>query len=235
MQKRHPYSLIGIDGNAFSIINYTIKAMKQCGYSNDAIECYKQEAFLGDYDNLLSVSCTMIDNCNKSQGFDDFQQLMKGHDNLTYVDAGFGGVQNRRENLVNESFELDDEYDIEDDENFIGDDSYRHVYATLYKYLQGALDIIKSRHIPYNQIIIKRCINELCADDDFWEYDIDMPLPEKREINEAASQLQTIIKNYLVNAINNLLDDPDIEFSQYDVKVALTQILLPNSKIWIRL
>lgn len=27
-EKRHPYSLIGIDGNAYSIVTYTINAMK---------------------------------------------------------------------------------------------------------------------------------------------------------------------------------------------------------------
>jgi len=40
----------------------------------------------GDYDHLLSTSCIMVDNCNKLSGFDEFQQLMKGHDDLDYVD-----------------------------------------------------------------------------------------------------------------------------------------------------
>ena len=56
MEKRHPYSLIGIDGNAFSVIGYVINAMKQCGYSRDAINMYKTDALSDDYNNLLSLS-----------------------------------------------------------------------------------------------------------------------------------------------------------------------------------
>jgi len=93
MGKRHPYSLIGIDGNAFAIISYVANAMKQCGYSRDAITVYKSEALSGDYNNLLSISIKMIDNCNILSGYDDpIQQMMKGHDNLDYVDYPYTGT-----------------------------------------------------------------------------------------------------------------------------------------------
>ena len=53
-EKRHPYSLIGIDGNAYSVISYTLNAMRECGYSKDAQETYKSECFSSDnYDDLL--------------------------------------------------------------------------------------------------------------------------------------------------------------------------------------
>ena len=116
MNERHPYSLIGIDGNAFSIMAYVTNAMKQCGYSRNAIQCYRDEAMSDDYDHLLNISCVMIDNCNKAGGFDEFQQLMKGHDDLEYVDYPYTGVQNKTEQLVNEDFDPWDPFgDFEDD------------------------------------------------------------------------------------------------------------------------
>ena len=93
MEKRHPYSLIGIDGNALAVIGYVINAMKQCGYSRDAINMYKTDAVTGDYNNLLSLSIQMIDNCNILSGYDDpMQQMMKGIDDLDYVDHPYSGT-----------------------------------------------------------------------------------------------------------------------------------------------
>ncbi len=104
MEKRHPYSLIGIDGNAFSVIGYVINAMKQCGYSRDAINMYKTDALSEDYNNLLSLSLQMIDNCNILSGYDDpMQQMMKGIDDLEYVDHPYSGIQNKREKLIDEN------------------------------------------------------------------------------------------------------------------------------------
>jgi len=93
MEKRHPYSLIGIDGNAFAIMAYVANAMKQCGYSKDAINMYRTDAMSGDYDDLLCLSMQMIDNCNILSGYDDpMQQMMKGHDDLDYVDYPHTGT-----------------------------------------------------------------------------------------------------------------------------------------------
>ena len=58
------YDLVGIDGNAFNIIGYVIKAMKEQGFSNDEIARYKEEATASNYDHLLSVSMQKIDACN---------------------------------------------------------------------------------------------------------------------------------------------------------------------------
>jgi hypothetical protein len=74
MEKRHPYSLIGIDGNAFSIMSYVANAMKQCGYSRDAINMYRTDAISGDYNDLLCLSMQMIDNCNILSDYDDPMQ-----------------------------------------------------------------------------------------------------------------------------------------------------------------
>ena len=59
------YSLVGIDGNAFSIIAYVKRAMKQERISKEAIEQYIKEAMLSDYDHLLMVSIDKIDELNR--------------------------------------------------------------------------------------------------------------------------------------------------------------------------
>ena len=59
------YSLVGIDGNAFSIIGYVSKAMKENGFSKHEIKIYQNEAMSGNYDNLLIVSMKMIDKINE--------------------------------------------------------------------------------------------------------------------------------------------------------------------------
>lgn len=62
------YSLVGLDGNAFSIMNYVKKAMQETKFSRDEINTYLQEAQSKDYNHLLAVSCAVIDNCNEKRG-----------------------------------------------------------------------------------------------------------------------------------------------------------------------
>lgn len=59
------YSLVGIDGNAFSIMAYVSKAMKENGFSKEEVKNYQNEAMSGNYDNLLIVSMKMIDKINE--------------------------------------------------------------------------------------------------------------------------------------------------------------------------
>ena len=47
--------LLGEDGNAFSILARTIKAMRRAGVSDDKIKEFKKEAFHGDYNHLLAT------------------------------------------------------------------------------------------------------------------------------------------------------------------------------------
>lgn len=58
------YDLVGIDGNAFAIMGYVINAMKNEGYSKQDIEKYYTNATSSNYDHLLCVSVTMIDDIN---------------------------------------------------------------------------------------------------------------------------------------------------------------------------
>ena len=59
------YDLVGVDGNAFAVIGYVLKAMKECKMSKEEQSDYQTKAMSGDYDNLLVVSVEMIDKCNE--------------------------------------------------------------------------------------------------------------------------------------------------------------------------
>lgn len=59
------YDLVGVDGNAFAVMGYVLKAMKECKMSKEEQSDYQTKAMSGDYDHLLAVSIEMIDICNK--------------------------------------------------------------------------------------------------------------------------------------------------------------------------
>ena len=59
------YSLVGVDGNAFSIMGYTAKAMKNVGFTKDEVDQMYAEATSSDYDNLLMVCGDYIDMVNE--------------------------------------------------------------------------------------------------------------------------------------------------------------------------
>lgn len=57
------YTLVGVDGNAFAVMGYTARALKQTGH-RDLVEQMHKEATAGDYDNLLAVCMKYIDIAN---------------------------------------------------------------------------------------------------------------------------------------------------------------------------
>lgn len=57
------YSLIGVDGNAFAILGYTARALKQTGH-RDLVDKMYDEAKSGDYYNLIAVCDRYIDIAN---------------------------------------------------------------------------------------------------------------------------------------------------------------------------
>lgn len=59
------YNLVGIDGNAFSVMGYVAKAMKEQHHTTEEIENYRKDAMSSDYSHLLTVSVDMIDKCNE--------------------------------------------------------------------------------------------------------------------------------------------------------------------------
>ena len=58
------YDLVGVDGNAFSVMGYVRRALKETGL-RDLMEEYSNKAMSGDYNNLLSVSIEYLDKANE--------------------------------------------------------------------------------------------------------------------------------------------------------------------------
>ena len=57
------YSLVGVDGNAFSVMGYTARALEKSGHK-DMVKCMQERAMSGDYANLLNVCQRYIDIAN---------------------------------------------------------------------------------------------------------------------------------------------------------------------------
>jgi hypothetical protein len=62
------YTLIGVNGNAFCVMNYVSGAMRECGKSKEERDAYLEDAKSGDYIHLLAVSDAMIDRLNAETG-----------------------------------------------------------------------------------------------------------------------------------------------------------------------
>lgn len=58
------YTLVGVDGNAFSVMGYTAKALRETGHK-DLVKQMQTEAMSDDYNNLLRVCCRYIDIANE--------------------------------------------------------------------------------------------------------------------------------------------------------------------------
>lgn len=56
------YTLVGVDGNAFSVMGYVVKAMRTEGLSAAEISEYTTLAMSGNYDQLIALS---VDELNK--------------------------------------------------------------------------------------------------------------------------------------------------------------------------
>ena len=58
------YCLIGVDGNAFSVMGYVTKAMRKENKTKEEIDTYIDLAMRTDYNNLLRVSQDMVEELN---------------------------------------------------------------------------------------------------------------------------------------------------------------------------
>ena len=58
------YDLVGVDGNAFSVMGYTGRALRETGHG-DLVAKMREEATSGDYNNLLCVCMKYIDIANE--------------------------------------------------------------------------------------------------------------------------------------------------------------------------
>ena len=64
------YTLVGVDGNAFSIMGYTAKALKKEGL-RDLVDQMHEEAMSSDYNNLVAVCMKYVDMANEAAGEND--------------------------------------------------------------------------------------------------------------------------------------------------------------------
>lgn len=63
---KEKYTLVGVDGNAYAIMGYVMRAMRREGKSKEEIEAYRYDATKSDYNELICVSCEMLDKLNNN-------------------------------------------------------------------------------------------------------------------------------------------------------------------------
>ena len=68
------YTLVGINGNAYSIMSYVRDAMHDANMTNEDIDAYVKDATSSDYNHLVAVSCEMIDRVNEILGLNDYDE-----------------------------------------------------------------------------------------------------------------------------------------------------------------
>ena len=59
------YNLVGVDGNAYSLMGYTANAMKTEDFSKQEIDDVMKNAMSSDYNHLIVVLDEQIQLCNK--------------------------------------------------------------------------------------------------------------------------------------------------------------------------
>jgi hypothetical protein len=71
--KMPKYDLVGVNSNAFSVLNYVCKALRREGLSH-LVQEYQQKATLGDYDLLIVESIDYLEKANEKaveNGYED--------------------------------------------------------------------------------------------------------------------------------------------------------------------
>lgn len=64
---KREYTLVGVNGNAFAIMGYVVRAMKLERKSKDEIDAYIRDAKSSDYTHLIAVSVDMCEELNNRQ------------------------------------------------------------------------------------------------------------------------------------------------------------------------
>ena len=59
------YTLVGVDGNAYAIMGYVRRCMREVGMSQKQVDAYIKDATSDNYTHLLYVSSEMVDKCNR--------------------------------------------------------------------------------------------------------------------------------------------------------------------------
>jgi len=79
------FQLVGIDGNAFSILGKAQREARRAGLSKEQIEEYINEATSGDYNNVISTTmkffdCSGQDECGWNEDEDDYEDMFDDED-----------------------------------------------------------------------------------------------------------------------------------------------------------
>lgn len=86
------------DDSVFSIIGYTVNAMKQCKFTKAEIAQYEKDAMSDDYNYLLSASADMIDKCNsKLNNTLDMNEIRDELESWFWDNCNEDGYDNRRQ------------------------------------------------------------------------------------------------------------------------------------------
>jgi hypothetical protein len=67
MKKTIKLDLVGLDGNAFSLMGAFQKQARREGWSKEEIDSVINKCMEGDYDNLLG---TLLDHCESTEDYD---------------------------------------------------------------------------------------------------------------------------------------------------------------------
>ena len=67
------YTLVGVDGNAYSIMGYTSRALKNEGLRDKVDEMFSR-ATSGDYYNLIAVCNEYVQMANEKAGEEDDEE-----------------------------------------------------------------------------------------------------------------------------------------------------------------
>jgi hypothetical protein len=189
-RERLPYSLIGIDGNAISIIGYVKRAMRENGYSNEALQTYQEEALSGNYDELLALSVAAIDKINRANGYDDETQFEKEYDN-NFVDYS-RGIYNKRANIIEESIDFDDDYKIALDDDLLLRTSTLLPISGHQRCLYIMSDDFESLDIDEDEFIdfIEQNINPIDIEGCVCNGDIQLIIHNEYKFNELLSKMK---------------------------------------------
>lgn len=66
-----PFTLIGVDSNAFSVMGYVTNAMREAGFNKNDINNYRNKVMIGTYDMLIIESLDILDKCNEKLGLQE--------------------------------------------------------------------------------------------------------------------------------------------------------------------
>jgi len=147
------YTLVGVDGNAFAVMGYVRRAMRECGRSKEEIDEYTKRATSSDYNNLLCVSMGVIselnEECDCFDPMDESESLQNIH-NRQLIESVMKNMNNAIKKALNENNNLNYMHEtvrlmtydlyIGDPCYALDDEYYYNVWGKNEKYLDGIIE-----------------------------------------------------------------------------------------------